>query len=169
MNLICPLKKLEFEKESTTKFTFQVDSIQFLYNITSRELVIKDTISKKKELNRWASYSPDSTWIAFAKNHNLFLMKANDPDSVEIQLTTDGVLHYGYEGYRSDTTKDKRVRSGARWFKDETKLYVTKTDSRKVKDLFVINALANPRPELETYKYAMPGEENVPQSELISI
>ena len=33
--------------------------------------------------------------------------------------------------------------------------------SRKVKDLWVINPLANPRPTLETYRYAMPGEENI--------
>ena len=37
---------------------------------------------------------------------------------------------------------------------------------RKVKDLWVINTLSNPRPTLETYRYAMPGEENVPQSEV---
>ena len=37
---------------------------------------------------------------------------------------------------------------------------------RKVKDLWVINPLANPRPTLETYRYAMPGEENTPQSEI---
>jgi len=162
-----PIKKLKFEKKSSTKFTFEIDSIQFLYNISTRALSIKDTIRKDKNLARWATYSPDSTWIAFAKNHNLYLMKANDKDSVEVQLTTDGELNYGYEGYRSDTTKDKRVRSGARWFKDETKLYVQKSDSRKVKDLFVINSVSNPRPTLETYKYAMPGDENVPQSELI--
>ena len=41
-----------------------------------------------------------------------------------------------------------------------------RTDQRKVADLWVINSLANPRPTLETYKYAMPGEENQPQSEL---
>ncbi|MDX2413649.1 MAG: DPP IV N-terminal domain-containing protein [Bacteroidales bacterium] len=162
-----PIKKLEFEKKSSSKFTFEIDSIKFLYNMNTKGLVIKDTVRKKKDLARWASYSPDSTWIAYAKNHNLFLMKANDPDSVEIQFTSDGELNYGYEGYRSDTTKDKKVRSGARWFKDETKLYVTKSDSRKVKDLFVINSLSNPRPTLETYKYAMPGDENVPQTELI--
>ena len=39
-------------------------------------------------------------------------------------------------------------------------------DARKVADLWVINALAQPRPTLETYRYAMPGEENMPQSEL---
>ena len=33
-------------------------------------------------------------------------------------------------------------------------------------DLWVIRTLENPRPALETYKYAMPGEANVPQSHL---
>jgi hypothetical protein len=36
-----------------------------------------------------------------------------------------------------------------------------------VKDLFIIDVLAQPRPELETYRYAMPGEQYVPQSELV--
>ena len=34
-------------------------------------------------------------------------------------------------------------------------------------DLWVIDALASPRPKLETYRYAMPGEENITQSEMI--
>lgn len=162
-----PIKKLEFVKKSSSRFTFEIDSIKFQYDMYNKSLVMKDTISKKKDLKKWATYSPDSTWISYAKNHNLYLMKANDPDSVEIQFTTDGEVHYGYEGYRSDTTKDKKVRSGARWFKNEKKLYITKSDSRKVADLFVINTTAKARPELETYKYAMPGEKNVPQNELI--
>jgi dipeptidyl aminopeptidase/acylaminoacyl peptidase len=39
-------------------------------------------------------------------------------------------------------------------------------DERKVKDLFVIDVLAQPRPKLQTYRYPMPGEEFVPQPEL---
>ena len=39
-------------------------------------------------------------------------------------------------------------------------------DSRKVEKLWVINSLANPRPTLETYSYAMPGDANMPQSQL---
>ena len=35
-----------------------------------------------------------------------------------------------------------------------------------MRDLWVIHTLENPRPTLETYKYAMPGEANVPQSHL---
>nr|MCU0363955.1 DPP IV N-terminal domain-containing protein [Bacteroidales bacterium] len=93
-----PIKDIKFEKKSTTKLTFAVDSIKFLYDVVSQKLTIKDTIRKDKKPG-WPSYSPDSTWIAYAKNHNLFLMKAKDKDSVEIQLTTDGERYYSYAGY----------------------------------------------------------------------
>jgi dipeptidyl-peptidase 4 len=52
------------------------------------------------------------------------------------------------------------------WSQDHSRFSVLRTDQRKVEDLWVINALANPRPTLETYKYGMPGEENQPQQEL---
>jgi dipeptidyl-peptidase-4 len=35
-------------------------------------------------------------------------------------------------------------------------------DMRAVKDLWVINSIASPRPTLETYKYHMPGEKESP-------
>jgi len=162
------LKELKFEKKSTSKFTFQVDSIKFLYDMTNKKLVIKDTIGKEKKPS-WATYSPDSTWIAYAKNHNLYLMKAKDKDSVEIQLTTDGERYYSFagSGNTEDTTQKKKLRTNVQWFKNEKKLYVVREDERKVKDLFVIDVLAQPRPKLETYRYSMPGEEFVPQPELV--
>ena len=43
---------------------------------------------------------------------------------------------------------------------------MTKRDVRNVKELFVINSLSNPRPTLEKYKYAMPGEDAIRKSEL---
>ena len=163
-----PLKELKFEKKSTSKFTFQVDSIKFLYDMTNMKLVIKDTIGKEKKPS-WAAYSPDSTWIAYAKNHNLYLMKSKDKDSVEIQLTTDGERYYSFAGYGNteDTTQKKKVRTNVQWFKNEKKLFVVREDERKVKDLFVIDVLSQPRPKLETYRYSMPGEEFVPQPELV--
>jgi len=162
------LKELKFEKKSTSKFTFQVDSIKFLYDMTNKKLVIQDTIGKEKKPS-WATYSPDSTWIAYAKNHNLYLMKAKDKDSVEIQLTTDGERYYSFagSGNTEDTTQKKKLRTNVQWFKNEKKLYVVREDERKVKDLFVIDVLAQPRPKLETYRYSMPGEEFVPQPELV--
>ena len=52
------------------------------------------------------------------------------------------------------------------WAQDSKRFALIRRDERKVKDLWVINALANPRPTLETYRYAMPGEEHVPQQEM---
>jgi dipeptidyl-peptidase-4 len=52
------------------------------------------------------------------------------------------------------------------WSRDSNKFALVRRDSRKVKDLWVINALAQPRPTLESYRYAMPGEANIPQSEM---
>jgi dipeptidyl-peptidase-4 len=161
-----PIKEIKFEKKSTSKFTFKVDSIKFKFDINTQKLEIKDTVKDKKEPS-WPTYSPDSVWIAYAKNHNLFIMKAKDKDSVEIQLSTDGERYYSYARNSEDTTKNKKSRANVDWFKNSKKLYVEKQDERKVKDLFVIDVLAQPRPKLETYRYSMPGEEFVPQTELI--
>ncbi len=40
-------------------------------------------------------------------------------------------------------------------------------DNRKVKDLWVLDNTAHPRPRLETYKYQMAGEKEAPQPELL--
>ena len=161
-----PIKDIKFEKKSTTKFTFMIDSLKFMFDIASQKLAFKDTIHDKKDPT-WPTYSPDSIWIAYSKNHNLFLMKAKDKDSIEIQLTTDGERYYSFSANTEDTTKNKKTKADVEWFKNSKKLYVVREDERKVKDLFVIDVLAQPRPKLETYRYSMPGEEFVPQPELL--
>lgn len=156
----------EFDYDTDMKlFTFHVDSIQFTYNINGNKLIKGDSL-EKEERERWATYSPDSTWIAFAKNHNLYLMRANDADSTEIQLTEDGERWNSFQANDGDTTSGKRLRSIARWFEDGKKLWVKRTDKRKVDDLWVINSLKK-RPELETYKYPMPGEEDIFVEEIL--
>jgi dipeptidyl-peptidase-4 len=52
------------------------------------------------------------------------------------------------------------------WSPDSKRFTLIRRDERKVKDLWVINALSNPRPTLETYRYSMPGEENISQPEM---
>ena len=78
-------------------------------------------------------------------------------------------VYYSYARNTDDTTKNKKIKSNIVWFKNSKKLYIERVDERKVKDLFVIDVLTEPRPKLETYKYSMPGDQNVPQSELIII
>lgn len=159
------LKALKLEDDNKT-LTFMVDSIDYHFDINSKLLTKGDSTEKADKRLRWASYAPDSSYIAFARQHNLYLMEVGDEDSTEIQLTEDGERWFSYQASSGDTTSDKRLRANVRWFKDSKKLYVSRNDSRKVKELFVINELSNPRPELEVYKYAMPGDQEVPQSVL---
>ncbi len=77
----------------------------------------------------------------------------------------------GGRGGTTETELDKKFgprasATGVSWSQDGSKFSAMRQDSRKVKDLWVINALANPRPTLETYKYGMPGEAEQPQTEL---
>lgn len=158
-----PLKDFEYNTGEGL-FEFHVDSIQFSYQIDNNRLIKGDSLDKEPR-DRWKTYSPDSTWIAFAKNHNLYLMRADDPDSTEYQLTEDGERWYSFQADEGDTTSNKRLRSNARWFEDSEKLYVRRSDIREVDELWVINSLKE-RPELQTYKYPMPGDENIPQDEV---
>lgn len=151
------LRRFNFDEDKGL-FTFDVDSIQFTYSL-SNELVKGDSL-EKQEFEFWATYSPDSTWIAFAKNHDLYVMRADDPDSTEHRLTNDGERWFSYQANDGDTTTNKRLRSRANWFEDGEKFWVKRQDKRKVDDLWVINSLGK-RPRLETYKYSMPGEEDI--------
>ncbi len=159
------LRGLKLEDDNET-MTFMVDSIDYHFDINSKMITRGDSTEKADKRNNWASYAPDSSYIAFARHHNLYLMEVGDADSTEIQLTTDGERWFSYQFQHGDTTTDKRMRARVRWFKDSKKFFVNRNDSRKVSDLFVINELKNPRPELEVYKYAMPGEQEIPQQVL---
>ncbi|MFC1791752.1 DPP IV N-terminal domain-containing protein [Gemmatimonadota bacterium] len=53
------------------------------------------------------------------------------------------------------------------WSHDSRWFALTRNDQRLVEELWVVHAVGNTRPQLETYKYAMPGEENVGVLELL--
>lgn len=147
-------------------------------------------------LNRdFRNYSPDKKAYVYAMDDNLYYVAVVDgKDQDPIQLTKDGEKDYSFGSRRDadelrqqlqqqqiqiqdDGTGDqgtggtrnaneKRVRANATWSKDSKRFYIGRSDSRKVKDLYLVNSLSEPRPTLMTYKYSMPGEAEVPQQEL---
>jgi dipeptidyl-peptidase 4 len=58
------------------------------------------------------------------------------------------------------------VRPNVTWSPDSRAFSITRNDARKVKELYLVNVLAEPRPTLSSYTYAMPGETTVSQIEL---
>ncbi len=127
----------------------------------------------------YRNISPDKKTIVFARNHNLFVGDADKPDEA-VAVTTDGVEDYGFGftgfGGRGGNGQNlqnppafdpkAKMRAPAVWAADSKSFYITRSDSRGVKELFVINSLASPRPTLEKYKYPLPGEEDTPRTEL---
>ena len=119
-----------------------------------------------------------------AANYAKALKKADDPSIVETKLTEDGIEDFAYGGGRgmggdqqqqeqNDTQQGEnqdntrqRAAANVYWSRDSKKFAIVRRDSRKVKKLWVINSLANPRPTLDTYAYAMPGDVNIPIPQL---
>lgn len=167
----------------------------FEYTVSSRTLTELDEADHPDSHPSWASVSPDGETVVFGREHNLWMMTGADyarivdarrgksgeeADSAEadidvdeIQLTTDGERYYGWYGEgRGPTDKEReeemteRKRAPISWSKDSRRFALVRSDQREVDELWVIHSVGNDRPELETYKYDMPGEENVTQNEV---
>jgi dipeptidyl-peptidase-4 len=189
-------KHISFEVQSTIeelkkdrKDKKAADSMQkkifyFNYEISKSKLTEIPNYTKPKAKPSWGSVAPDSSAIVFTRNFNLYWMdkenykKAvkNEEDStiVEHQLTKDGVKFYPYgsngdgeNNEENEKNNKKRRAAYVMWSPDAKHFVLNRTDSRKVKDLWVINNVATGRPTLETYKYQMPGEKEAPVSEIL--
>jgi dipeptidyl aminopeptidase/acylaminoacyl peptidase len=137
------------------------------------------------------NYNPDSSAFVFALNHNLYYVEKGKPDTLKI--SSDGEEDYSFgardttenrrqlnalnggggqqDGENTDDQTDNagnemRVRPAGTWSPDGKSFSFVRRDQRKVRDLYLVNVLANPRPVLLHYKYTMPGEENVARTEL---
>jgi dipeptidyl aminopeptidase/acylaminoacyl peptidase len=141
--------------------------------------------TKPKRKPSWANMAPDQSKVVFGRNHNLYYMDkanyekalANEDDSsiVETAITKDGIQNFGWHGEGGETNvdaeknKNKRKPVGGYWSENSKQFAIVKVDNRKVKDLWVINSIADPRPTLETYKYWMPGEKEAPVDHLMLV
>lgn len=167
-------KKKDADKGKADKKIFH-----FEYNLASGKLALVDDFKKVKENPDWANISPDGEKVVFSKKDNLYWMdKASyakalkdekDSTIVEHQITKDGVkdYSYGYTKGNEDNEEeikniDNRKPTYILWSHDSKFFAISRNDSRKVKDLWVIKSLSSPRPTLETYKYQMPGEKESP-------
>lgn len=74
--------------------------------------------------------------------------------------------HAGAAPADEDEERPAPTRPSVRWSPDSTSFYALRRDSRDVEQLFLVNSIAEPRPELEEYDYPMPGEEKIRRSEL---
>ncbi len=166
-------------------------TIYFEYDIATGKVTRLDNFEAPKKKPMWAAVSPDGKMVVFARGFNLYQMdgenyakalkKAGDASVVETQVTTDGVEKYSYarvllpeqEEQLKKENKGDTNKAGPRtpavtihWSKDSKKFALERDDNHKVGDYWVIHSLTNPRPILEARSYPLPGEANVPVSEI---
>lgn len=182
--------------QSNGKTPAKPRQLYFLYTLATGKLQRLDNYQQPVQ-PLWANISPDGQVILFARGDNLYMMdQANyakalknpaDSSIQEVQLTTDGLPKYSYAAplvpemvtaLKKQDKGDTKNAAGMRtppiaihWSQDGAKFAVVREDDRKVADLWTIHNLATPRPELESYSYAMPGEENtpIPQVEIFTL
>src|SRR5216684_9286607 len=166
-------------------------TIYFEYDMATGKVTRLDNVEAPKKKPMWAALSPDGKTVVFARGFNLYQMdgenyskalkKAGDASAVETQVTTDGVEKYSYarvllpeqEEQLKKADKGDTNKAGPRtpavtihWSKDSKKFALEREDNRKVGDYWVIHSLTNPRPILEARSYPLPGEANMPVSEI---
>ncbi|WP_309714980.1 DPP IV N-terminal domain-containing protein [Armatimonas sp.] len=143
------------------------------------------------EARDFRNLSPDKKAYVYALAHNLYYVEIKEgKDQPPVQLTKDGEKDYSFGsreggfggifgggggtrrgqqgGGAPPPPTEQRVRANVTWSKDSKRFYVSRSDSRKVKELYLVSSLAEPRPALMSYKYAMPGEPEVGSQELFA-
>lgn len=176
-----PIKGMKLKADGVT-FTFSVDSINYEYQYQQKKLTSLGKQEKQARKRKFGSVSPDKKWVAYGKDYNLYIMSKADYDrlldnpkdstATEIQLSTTGIKDFSFaqgsyttvsDGSAPKSTAGQRTGAYGYWSPDSKYFIQIISDSRKIKDLWVINSVSNPRPTLETYKYQMPGEEGATQ------
>jgi dipeptidyl-peptidase-4 len=120
------------------------------------------------------SLSPDGRWAAFIKDFNLYVRPTSG--GAEVQLTTDGEPYYDYATETEQNTSSVTVRLSGRkplpvlrWSPDSRKILTQRLDQRKVESFYLLQSVPpkGARPLLHAYRYALPGDPNLPLAELV--
>ena len=123
--------------------------------------------------------SPDGQCSVFIRDHNLWLRNLNsngDNEGEERPLTDDGEAHYAYGTVPSMIGAGQDFSAlgdfDVIWSPDSKRLFTVQLDMRQVKPLPVVRhvpADGSLRPQLEEYKYPMPGDTHMPEYRLVAI
>jgi dipeptidyl aminopeptidase/acylaminoacyl peptidase len=176
-----PITNITFTEGGRT-FRFAVEGTDFEYEPATATLINRGKTpspARPDPNEAFKNYSPDRKSYVFAREHNLFFVDVADEKN-PLQLTKDGERYYSFgqqfgqffqqeeQEQTQGQRRENRTRPNVTWSSDSKSFYIVRSDVRKVKELFLVNSLSDPRPTLMTYKYAMPGDDDVAQYELWS-
>ena len=156
-----PFQDIEFVGKNKIKFYVKKNE-SWIVNITDYSISGPDSV--KKVTNE--IYSPDRSQVAYSQNENLWVRDINSGKAK--QLSKDGEKHHGYavvaEGCCREITNRRNEYnppSTLSWSPNGKKIATHKYDERNVEDFHLLEA-ATGRAILHSWKYPLPGDENIP-------
>lgn len=102
--------------------------------------------------------SPDSQWVAYVKDYNVWVKRAAGGE--DTQLTTDGIRFWAYgvtDPRPGQIRSGEAVAPAINWSPDGKKLLVMRTDERGV-GMFPLYSSTTIRPQSYLMPYALPGD-----------
>ncbi|MGB3802057.1 MAG: DPP IV N-terminal domain-containing protein [Lewinella sp.] len=155
-----PLDNLDVQADGTLSFT--TDGKNFTLDPETGSLARREREENKNDES--ISYSPDSSWVAYAEDYNLHLRRADS--SERRSLTTDGVRNYeyaswyGWDDIIEGENGDRPEHFGVQWSPDGEWLVANRVDLRSASKMFLLDWSVDTlyRPRLLSYYRGSPGD-----------
>lgn len=152
-------KKIEFEAEKKV-WVVDLETYEIL------ETVDAETKEKDEEKERQEEASPDGNYVAYTRDHDLFVRSVKTGE--EIRLSRTGKPLYAYaadldwynliEGEGGQIPPNFR----AQWSPDSKKIFTQILDLRTARKMYLLNSVEEGyRAKLYSYYRASPGDENI--------
>ena len=168
-----PINNIDMRFDSPSSTTKKIDTLHFtafdkhwVFNTETETCQCKE---EEPLCEDWV-ISPDGKYVAFVKDFNLWVREISSGE--ERALTQDGeaLFVYGVGGSAWGFPVETAVQ--ARWSNDSKRIFTVQRDTRRVKDLPVIQHVpldGSLRPVVEHYKVAYPGDEHIETQRLVCI
>lgn len=157
-----PFSSIEISDDKNSIY-FETKNQAWQYNIAQNKVSLNPAGKRQKNTYK-ESVSPDKTKAAFIRNDNLWIREL--ASGKEYPLTTDGVKDYGYA---TDNAGWKHSDAPVvLWSPDSKKIATFQQDQRKVGDMYLVTTNVG-HPELQAWKYPLPGDSNVIMIERVII
>ncbi|MEG1027999.1 MAG: DPP IV N-terminal domain-containing protein, partial [Oscillospiraceae bacterium] len=141
------------------------------YDCASKTKTILEEEDKKSEEKNELNVSPDGKNALYIDNHNLFFKDTKTGKVTQITFDGEDGFEYAIESGCNNSFVGTAIKVGkeppfALWSPNSRKILTYKVDQRNVEKFHIIRNVMpdeeNPRPQLYSYAYHLPNDENVP-------
>ncbi|HXH70400.1 MAG TPA: DPP IV N-terminal domain-containing protein [Pyrinomonadaceae bacterium] len=147
------------------KISLDIGNKKWNCDVSGRQCTVgTDSAAGNQNRSSNESLSPDKKLAAFIRDWNLWTRDV--ATGKETQLTTNGIKDFGYATDNAGWTHSDRAI--LMWSPDSKKIATFQQDQRKTGDMYLVSTNVG-HPKLESWKYPLPGDENVTMIERVII